>query len=208
MTRTLASEIGSSLNPVREALARLAAEGVVDRVPGAGAFVRTPDWQELDDLYDFRESVEPHAASRAARFITDAEIGHLLRICDEELEIARALRSTPEGYATGKMLDRWVDLEEQFHELVYRAARNRFTIQAVSGSRLLSRMFVQHRNLKQLVSISITARTWRQHRRLVRALSSGNRDAAAQLVLEQIQRGRKHIIATMRDQEQSDAGTR
>ena len=58
VTRVLAEKIGVSLAPVREAIFRLSSEGLVEHVPGAGAFVRTPQAQDLEELYVLREAVE------------------------------------------------------------------------------------------------------------------------------------------------------
>ena len=45
VNRVLATEIGVSVIPVREAINRLATEGLVEHVPGSGAFVRQADSQ-------------------------------------------------------------------------------------------------------------------------------------------------------------------
>jgi DNA-binding FadR family transcriptional regulator len=47
VNRTLAKQLGTSFIPVREAISRLASEGLVQQVAGAGAFVRTFDRQEI-----------------------------------------------------------------------------------------------------------------------------------------------------------------
>jgi len=57
VNRTLAGEIGVSVIPVREALNRLASEGLVDQIAGEGVFVRVVDCDELDQMYVLRDGM-------------------------------------------------------------------------------------------------------------------------------------------------------
>ena len=54
VNRTLASELGVSVIPVREALNRLASEGLVEHIPGAGTYARSLDGREIIKLYSFQ----------------------------------------------------------------------------------------------------------------------------------------------------------
>ena len=58
VNRTLAEEIGVSVIPVREAINRLSSEGLVDHVPGAGAYVRKANRQDLNNLYVLRDALD------------------------------------------------------------------------------------------------------------------------------------------------------
>ena len=58
ITRTLAQEFGVSLSPVREAINRLATEGLVDHTPGAGAAVKSLSLDDLNDLYVLRDAIK------------------------------------------------------------------------------------------------------------------------------------------------------
>jgi DNA-binding GntR family transcriptional regulator len=67
----LVERTGASRTPVREALRRLAGEGLVDLVPRQGARVSRVSLQSVRDLFDFRALVEPAAVRQA----TDAVAG-------------------------------------------------------------------------------------------------------------------------------------
>ena len=89
VNRVLATEIGVSVIPVREAINRLATEGLVEHVPGSGAFVRQADGQQLNDLYVLRDAVESCAAGEAAANITVFQLEALESILDEARKIAK-----------------------------------------------------------------------------------------------------------------------
>src|SRR6187551_1073568 len=63
----LAKEFGVSRTPIREALRRLAAEGLVDLFANRGARVATANAEQLRSSYETRLVVEPGAARIAAQ---------------------------------------------------------------------------------------------------------------------------------------------
>ncbi|ANY06145.1 GntR family transcriptional regulator [Pseudonocardia sp. HH130630-07] len=74
----LARELGISRGPLREALQRLAASGLVTLVSHRGAYVRTFSRREIADLFELRIALEEMAAGLAAERITDQEAADLL----------------------------------------------------------------------------------------------------------------------------------
>lgn len=89
VNRSLADEFEVSVIPLREAINRLASEGLVNQIPGAGAFVHSPDGRELQELLIFRESIESTAAAEAARHISDRELDALQAVLDGWMTIAK-----------------------------------------------------------------------------------------------------------------------
>ncbi len=83
----LAQRFGTSRTPVREALLQLEAQGLVDVEPNRGAVVRTFDRDDLQDLYELRALLEPHAAALAATRISEADIERLEALCEDEDQI-------------------------------------------------------------------------------------------------------------------------
>ena len=71
LNRSLAREPGTRFIPVREAISRLASEGPVEQVAGAGASGPTLDRRGVSEIGDVRDWVEPCAAAEAARLLTD-----------------------------------------------------------------------------------------------------------------------------------------
>ena len=82
----LAETIGLSRTPVREAIRRLEAEGLVTHEPRIGAVVKTLTQQEIVELYEMRIVLETTAASMAAKHASDAEVRTLLKLNTEMLD--------------------------------------------------------------------------------------------------------------------------
>ncbi|MGH3141543.1 MAG: GntR family transcriptional regulator, partial [Gaiellales bacterium] len=78
----LARELGLSRTPIREALAVLQAEGLVDTAPNKGATVRSHDAEDLDDLYRLRALLEGYAAGRAATKMQPEQVAELFASCE------------------------------------------------------------------------------------------------------------------------------
>ena len=85
VNRSLADEFEVSVIPLREAINRLASEGLINQIPGTGAFVHSPDGRELPV---FRESIESVAAE-AARHISDRELDARQAVLDDHREVDR-----------------------------------------------------------------------------------------------------------------------
>ncbi|MDF1739598.1 MAG: GntR family transcriptional regulator [Verrucomicrobiales bacterium] len=193
VNRTLAAEVGTSFIPVREAISRLASEGIVEQVAGAGAFVKQFDRQEISEIYDVRELFEPFAAGEAARLITTHELSELKSILSDweslETRIAKKKRGANEGD-----LDQWLAFNERFHEIVITASRNRILSRFTSGMQVLSQCFAAHRGSPKLLSPELIRRTIDSHRSLYEALENRKSEVAAAIVREQLEQGRLAIL--------------
>ena len=74
---SLATEFGVSRTPVREALRKLQAAGIVQLEPRRGARVRGPSAREVREAYEVRAELEGLAAALAATRIRDDELRRL-----------------------------------------------------------------------------------------------------------------------------------
>lgn len=70
----LANALDMSRTPVREALKMLAQDGLVDIIPGMGAFARDVSIKDLEEICELRMVLECQAAKTAIKNITDSEI--------------------------------------------------------------------------------------------------------------------------------------
>ncbi|MCU1422397.1 MAG: GntR family transcriptional regulator [Microbacteriaceae bacterium] len=115
----LARDLGVSQTPVREALARLEADGLVTKIPLRG-YEATDllSVQQFDDLFQFRGIIEPWAASEAARRGSRRELEAL------DAELARAEGISRSGGAS--TYPEFVEHDTRFHALVARASGSRY----------------------------------------------------------------------------------
>jgi len=111
----LARRFEVSPTPVREALARLESDGLVEKHPLKG--YRTTDLlgrQELVDLFELRLLLEPGSAARAAERRSAADAADLGR----EIDLARSAIGKPDAYSVLAQHD------VRLHDKVFRAARH------------------------------------------------------------------------------------
>ena len=76
----LAARFGVSRTPVRQAIARLEAEGLLTHEPRRGLTVMRPDHQQVVELYVMREVLEAAAARLAAQHASPTEIGAMAEL--------------------------------------------------------------------------------------------------------------------------------
>jgi DNA-binding GntR family transcriptional regulator len=110
----IAVQMGVSRTPVREALRRLASEGLVIIIPNSGARLAAPTAREIRDTYMVREQLETLAVSLASENISDR---HLRRLEEAMMEEVRAVED--------KDLEAYLEVNETFHKVVADAGGNR-----------------------------------------------------------------------------------
>jgi len=108
----IASRLGVSRTPVREALYKLQREGYIDVAPQSGWNVRPFDFKVFENLYDLRTVLELAAAERMCAAERVPEIAELKRAW-----------IVPAGK---RLSDPWkvAQLDERFHETIVKAAQN------------------------------------------------------------------------------------
>jgi DNA-binding GntR family transcriptional regulator len=86
----LAKELAVSRGPIREAMGRLAAEGLIKVQPRRRAEVRSLTPQELIDAYEVREALEVLAVRLAVPRVTEADLAHLEQLIARMADHAKA----------------------------------------------------------------------------------------------------------------------
>jgi DNA-binding GntR family transcriptional regulator len=198
VTRTLAEQIGVSLAPIREALNRLATEGLVEHLPGAGAFARKVDQQDLDELYVLRDAIESCAAAEAAKYASAGQLEELDALVDVWQAITEAIRQNARPHATRTQLNDWLDNEEQFHRILVEASRNRLLGRVIGEYRAISSVFEAQRDDPAILTLEVADRTYSGRRELMQALRNREAEEARHLMSDQIQKGRRTVVAFLR----------
>src|SRR5262245_4132252 len=125
---SLASEFGVSRTPVREALRKLQAAGIVQVEPNRGATVRGPSPREVREAYEVRAELEGLAAALASSRIRDDEL-HRLREAQALFEESSARlrdwkRRGPDGRPPTEAHADWIRGNDLFHLVIQDAAGN------------------------------------------------------------------------------------
>ena len=110
----IAVQMGVSRTPVREALRRLASEGLVLIIPNSGARLASPTRREMEDTYAVREQLECISVAIAATRISER---NLRRLEDAILEEEKAFEE--------KNLELYLEINENFHRIIAEASGNR-----------------------------------------------------------------------------------
>jgi DNA-binding GntR family transcriptional regulator len=104
----LAERLGVSRTPVREALSRLAAEGIVEIQPNRGARVATWTVAELEGVFDLRSALEPQLTAFAVPNASAADIEELDHLAHRMAEVGAP--------GPDQDLDALVPLNRAFHD--------------------------------------------------------------------------------------------
>ncbi len=121
----LARELGVSQTPIRDALNRMEAEGLVVRVPHAG--YRIPPQitrHRFEDMLELRLLLEPAAARRSAERASSKQVAGLRRMLEEMAELEGG--NGPMAYGAFGLRD------AAFHDLVALSAENQVIREALA----------------------------------------------------------------------------
>ncbi|MFV9454094.1 GntR family transcriptional regulator [Rhodococcus sp. NM-2] len=122
----LATRVGVSRTPVREALLMLQAEGLVEMVPKRGAHVPAMSGRQIAELMELRGVLERHAASRAL------EAGRA------PIDAMRSALAEQEAFATDPSAEAaraFIDWDGRFHQILIDSARSELLSRTYSGLR-------------------------------------------------------------------------
>jgi DNA-binding GntR family transcriptional regulator len=118
----LSERFGVSRTPVREALRRLAALGLVSFVPNRGVRVRTLSHDELREAFLVRAALESLVTAEAARRVTPELLEELDEAEKRFTRLTKELRSREPGGDRRSLAADWMRANHEFHDVLYRAA--------------------------------------------------------------------------------------
>lgn len=182
--RRLADALAMSRTPLRDALAMLEGEGLVERAGAKGLQVRRLDLVDFLEALAIRRLLEPDAAAAAAGRVAPALIDSLAARLEELLRRRRDGERQPDR-ATTRAVD------EELHEAVAAAAGNRAMAAIIAQLRRRTQMFDLRSMPERLES------TCREHLAILRAIAGGDAAASAQAMREHLDAVRGSIVARL-----------
>ena len=168
---TLAESLGVSRGPIREALGRLAIEGLVTIRPRRGAVVRALSNEEFIEAYQVREALEMMAVRLAVPKLTAEDLAAMESLIEE-----MAL------HAEAGDVQRFFEANTEFHQRFFRAADNRMLAELY---RQLRGQIDRHR-LRSLELRGDLRRSIDEHRAILWAARTGDIERAVRLISDHI----------------------
>jgi len=163
----ISAELGVSRTPVREAIARLAAEGLVELLANRGARVAAVRPGDMEAAYVARLGIEPLAARLAAARRDPGELTKLRKT------LTPARRGAKAAYSASRA----------FHRELALASGNRFLVEFAEtlwAGRLGLHVYAQQMTPEQF------AKDASEHERILDAIETGDEDTAERLTREHI----------------------
>lgn len=174
----IAEQLGVSSTPVREALRRLEADGLVVYVPNKGVRARDADRPEVHEAYPIRALLEGYATRLAAT-----------RLADADFDLLWSLHRTMEEMQRAGDLRTFSALNDRWHVTIYRAA----------GSKLLEKTIRSVWTAcpwDNLVSIpGRPSASIKEHEHVMQALATRDADAAEKAMADHVRNGESTLFA-------------
>ena len=176
----LSDRMGASRTPVREALIRLEAEGLVQMVPRHGARILPISRTDIADIYQILIALEPEAAAGLAAMRPDA---------NSLAPIEAATRAMEAAHATDDR-DAWAAADDRFHRALLDLVPNRRIAQIIGT-------VLDQAHRARMVTLRLRARpeaSTRDHRAILDAIAAGDANATRRLFRAHRQRAADELL--------------
>ncbi len=188
----IATEMGISRAPLREALAKLEEEGLVVRIPFRGRFVAEASAKAVQEIVSLRIRLEPFAVERALPALLGPASG---RLDEENRKLEAAVR-------TGDVMSS-VEAHMSLHRLFYELADHAWLLRHWTEWELQLRLYLaaDHAAFGHLERIR------RDHIKLAEVIRTGDLTAITEELIEHIEHGVDHGIDPDNASGQADGAT-
>jgi DNA-binding GntR family transcriptional regulator len=191
----LAAASGISRTPVREAMRRLHAEGLIRFIPNRGAFVSNLDERDIVKIYDLRVVLEGYAAETAAKEASPEQIA--------EIEaLARKMAAAVDDRSAPPDVDQVAQMNNEFHKLIVAAAassRLEAALSSIVEAPLVLRTFRRY-------SPEELRRSLGQHLELVEAIRARDALWARSVMASHILAGRNALLQSLEPDSAGETG--
>jgi len=178
----VSEELGVSRTPVREAIRKLELEGFVVMIPRRGTYVSDLSIKDINEVFEVRTALDILAAGLAAERITADELEQMERLL---VELGECIEQ--------KDIDKIVQADSEFHDLLYSASRNK-RLEGIINN--LREQLTRFRSL----SMSYPGRLKEmmgEHTRMVESLGQRNVSLAKRLAGEHMANAEQTLLKNM-----------
>lgn len=180
----LAEEFGVSATPVREALVRLEADGLVILVPNKGAVVTDITEENIRNNWEMRKLLEPYAASQSASLIPESEIEALQGEID-------AMRQAPFDN------DLYIACDNRLHEMLYSHLTNSFLVDTIRRVHKMSTRIRYFPEGSSAMHEQTIQEVIQEHLAILEALKARNPSRIQELVYFHLLNGEKRAMEAL-----------
>ncbi len=179
----IALRLGMSRTPVREALIRLEAEGLVELIPRRGARVLPISAEDMKEIYEILTALEPEAAaSVAARGPSNADLAPL-----------ESAAKDMEAALEADDLDAWAEADDQFHSILLQINGNGRMHAFVTS-------LYDQAHRARIITLRLRDRPVRsteEHRMILDRLRNGDVDGTRAIFREHRERAARELLAIL-----------
>jgi DNA-binding GntR family transcriptional regulator len=179
----LMRDLGLGRTPLREAVKRLALEGLVEVRPRSGTYVTDVHAQDIVHIAELRAELEAQAARLAAK-----------RLDDDGRARAAGLGAELEAIDGTTGIDAYMRLDERVHRFVWEAAGNPYLLDALERLWALS-LRIWHLVLDRVQTLPAAVH---EQRALLEAVSAGDARRAGARMREHVQTFEAEILEAFR----------
>ena len=178
----LSTRFGTSRGTLREATRSLQAKGLVESIRNRGVFVRSVSPTEALEIYDVRAAIFGLAGRLLADLVNDQMLARLNAFLDQMDEIAAS-----------KNFDDYYPVNLAFHDYLVTSTGNGTLVKEYKG--FVNKLHLARaRGLVQAGGLSVSNR---EHREMVDALASGNRERAQEAFFRHVERSKIRFRSTL-----------
>lgn len=172
---TLAEQLGVSRGPVREAFRMLEEAGLVRTEKNRGVFVRSIPIEEVLEIFEVRAVMDQFVGRKLAQTLSTAQVRELRRLADDMDRAAKA--DDANGFHLFNL---------QFHDRLLQLAGNAKL--TATYRKLTNELTLYRRQNLTSESMAVFAR---EHRQIVKAIASGDADAAGEAMFRHVMNSRE-----------------
>ena len=185
MENQLADKLGVSRTPVREALRMLELENLVELVPRKGAQVLDMSEKDITNILEVRSALEGLATSLACKKMTKEDLQQLKNM---EVDFEKAVADND--------VEHFVDIDEDFHDLIFAATENDKLINIFRNLRiqLYRYRMAQAKNNETSMSTIVA-----HHRSIIRAIENHDSEEGASIAQGHIKYQTESILRFVRN---------
>jgi len=176
----LAKTLGVSRTPVREALHKLASEGLIQPLERRGFCVARDSREEIEDLFDIRAALEGYAI----RLICDC-------ISEQALEQLNGFIRQAQDALDRKQLDEIFEYNTQFHDALHRVIARKTRFHSLIAD---TRKYVLRYRKDSLYYLDGAKRTIDGHRKILLAISLKDPDLCERVIREHIREAKEDAL--------------